>query len=263
MAVRTSRIPVKVNPAVRKNGVLRTPTQNLAHWSGEEVKQWSQYWRCAGDNVKDGKTFYHSAGAAFFPSAVTTKNATISTTRDCSSNFEAWKKAALKVEEYGGKVMAKRLAEGKLLAPAEERLTEIVETAHSISTTGLIPRFTVPHLSPTEQSATTSASEGQLTAEEQAAADALLLEEEGMGMGTYALLGLGAVAAAGGAYWYVTKEPAAEGAEMAGAEAGEEGEGGMSTMTMGLIGVGVLAAIGGIYWYMTPAVDEMGNPIVA
>jgi hypothetical protein len=99
-----------------------------------------------------------------------------------------------------------------------------------------------------------------MTAEEQAAADALLLEEEGMGFGTIALIGLAGIAAVGGGYWYYTSEPTAAGeAGMAGAEAGgiaPEGEG-MSTTMMIALGLGGLAALGGIYWYATAeSVDE-------
>lgn len=48
----------------------------------------------------------------------------------------------------------------------------------------------------------------ELTPEEQAAADALLLEEEGMGTGTMLLIGLGGVAVIGGGiYWYTRGSP--------------------------------------------------------
>jgi len=210
MAVRTTRIPVRANPTARANfsilGMssdwMRTPTQNLAHYTKEEILEWQRYMRCAEDNVSKGRPFYHPKGAAFHPLASATKKG-IGT---CEDYYKHWIEDLAKMGAAATNVATKRQTEGSTLPGYNDRLASTQQAATDVLFTGGFLSLTgggiyqdgiyqPGGLSPTEQSQQ-SQIDGTLTEEE------LLAEEEGMSVGTMIAIGIGGLAVIGTAYYF-------------------------------------------------------------
>jgi hypothetical protein len=139
-------------------------------------KNWAKYVECAQEQIGKGKTFFHPMGKAFHPLATSDKSAF----RLCQDKYTYFKNEILRYNKENEPISEKDFnlqtfsaaevrtyAEGEVGGEAEG---DIVETDGQEVSGG---------------------------------------EEDGgggLGVGTMVLIGVGAIALVGGAYWYVTRD---------------------------------------------------------